>query len=104
MRLETRLEIMNAALGSLADKCHPDDRVWQLNADYFRVSSSKLAISVASYCTFAFSQVTRNAVTSLKNSKCFNIPSLNGIIIIIIITSTSDLQPSTAIANQLPGQ
>ena len=25
-------------------------------------------------------------------------------IIIIIITSTSDLQPSTAIANQLPGQ
>ena len=26
------------------------------------------------------------------------------IIIIIIITSTSDLQPSTAIANQLPGQ
>ena len=26
------------------------------------------------------------------------------IIIIIIITSTSDLQPSIAIANQLPGQ
>ena len=26
------------------------------------------------------------------------------IIIIIIITSTSDLQPSTATANQLPGQ
>ena len=24
--------------------------------------------------------------------------------VIIIITSTSDLQPSTAIANQLPGQ
>ena len=29
------------------------------------------------------------------------VPTL--IIIIIIITSTSDLQPSTAIANQLPG-
>ena len=27
-----------------------------------------------------------------------------GIIIIIIITSTSDLQPSTPTANQLPGQ
>ena len=26
------------------------------------------------------------------------------IIVIIIITITSDLQPSTAIANQLPGQ
>ena len=29
---------------------------------------------------------------------------LLGYVIIIIITSTSDLQPSTAIANQLPGQ
>ena len=26
------------------------------------------------------------------------------VLVIIIITSTSDLQPSTAIANQLPGQ
>ena len=26
------------------------------------------------------------------------------ILIVIVITSTSDLQPSTAIANQLPGQ
>ena len=49
--------------------------------------------------------IARLISSSLGENLRVNLPKLKlpVLIIIIIITSTSDLQPSTAIANQLPG-
>ena len=46
----------------------------------------------------------KSGITGIDHKHYSHVIGDIGIIIIIIITSTCDLQSSTAIANQLPGQ